>query len=241
MAKDTDVVNLEAQTDGLPEPNISATPEGQPLDQAGGSAVTLEAIEELVKREVQSMKDSRLGKFDTRLDDLEGAVAKYEALQKQGLSKDQALNKMQGDKELDDMKSQLTSLLAGKVPAESTGVGSQNWKSRRASILSEAGIEGNDPRFIEFMKQKFSSYDDMNDKLFSKTEEWSFTDETKPKPDSSTIAQTVNSVPTVEDGYPEDDDELGDKLVELQRDYSKNEAEVNKIAKVLELRAKKQE
>ena len=150
MPKDTDVVNPEPKIEGeLPEPQISGTPAGQPLDQAGGSSVTLEAIEELIKREVQSVKDVRFGKHETRLDKLESpesTIERYEALQSQGLSKDQALNQMQGDKELGDIKSQLASLLEGKVPDASPGGGEQDWKERRASILSKAEIDGNDPR-----------------------------------------------------------------------------------------------
>jgi hypothetical protein len=209
MAKATEVVNPEPKIEGeLPEPQISGSPAGQSLEQAGDSSVTLEAIEKLVEKQFQSMKDTRLGKFDTRLDDLEGAVGRYEALQAQGLSKDQALNQMQGDKELGDIKTQLASLLEGKVPDVSAGVGTQSWKERRASILSDAKIEGSDPRFVEFMKQKFTSHDDMNEKLFEIAEGWSFADEIKPQPSASTVAQIVPSIPSadvdVTEKYKED-------------------------------------
>ena len=117
------------------------------------------------------------------------------------MSKDQALNQMQGDKELGDIKSQLASLLEGKAPEASPGGGTQGWKERRASILSDAGIDGSDPRFVNFMRQKFSSYDDMNEKLFKEAEGWSFADETKPKPSASTVAQVVPSVPTGDGDY----------------------------------------
>ena len=204
MANEKENVNPASQTEDLPEPQISEPQAGQSFAQAGDSSVTLKAVEELLDRKFQSMKDTRLGKMETKLDDLEGAVRKYEDLQAQGLSKDQALNQMQGDKELGDIKSQLASLLEGKAPEASAGAGSLGWKERRASILSEAGIEGNDPRFVDFMKQKFSSYDDMNEQLFKQAEGWSFTDEQKPKPSASTVAQIVPSVPSGDGTYTEE-------------------------------------
>ena len=194
-----DNVNPVAKIEDLPDPKIAEQQAGQDLAQAGDPSVTLESLRDMIREEMQSIKDTRLGKSETRLDNLESAVGKYEALQAQGLSKDQALNQMQGDKELGDIKSQLASLLEGKVPDVSTGVGAQGWKERRASILSDSKIDGSDPRFVEFMKQKFTSHDDMNEKLFKSAEEWSFADETKPKPSAGTVAQIIPEV-TAGDG-----------------------------------------
>ncbi len=244
MANEKENVNPEPKIEGeLPEPQISGTPAGQALAQAGDSSVTLEAIEKLIKREVQSVKDTRFGKHETRLDKLESpesTVERYEALQAQGLSKDQALNQMQGDKELGDIKSQLASLLEGKVPAVSAGVGAQDWKERRASILSDAKIEGSDPRFIEFMKGEYSSYDDMNEKLFTRAEEWSFADETKPKPSAATVAQTVPAVVAQDGKFDEySDDQLAAKLESLAKNPSKNLKEMDILDAELARRATK--
>ena len=239
MANDTDVVNLEPKIEGeIPEPKISGKPEGQPLDQASGSAVTLEAIEKLVKREVQSMKDSRLGKFDTRLDSLEGAIEKYEALLSQGLSKDQAKIKMQGDKELEDMKAQLASLLEGKAPEKSEGSGTRNWKEQQASILSEAGIEANDPRVIDMLKKEnFPSHKDYLVALQERANEWSFEDAKKPQPSSSTVAQVTPPVIAKAGDFDQfSDDQLGDKLVELSKEPSKNQKEMDMLVAELSRR-----
>ena len=240
MPNDKDVVNSESKIEGdLPEPTISGTPTGQPLDQAGDSSVTLEAVEQLLDKRFQSMKDTRLGKMETKLTDMEGTISKYEALQSQGLSKDQAKVKMQGDQELGDIKSQLASLLEGKAPEALPGGSTQGWKERRASILTDAGIDGSDSRFVDFMKQEFASHDDMNDKLFKATEEWSFTDETKPKPDSSTITQVIASTPVVGDDYKGlSDDELGARYEKLAKEPTKNKAEMDKVIKAIERRDK---
>jgi len=203
MANDPENVNPTPTIEDLPDAQVAGDQAGQTLVQAGDSSVTLEGIlaspefKALVDKEIQRKTDKQFGKHGTRLDKLEspeGTIERYEALQAQGMSKDQAMSKMQGDKELADTRARL-SVLEGKAPDVSAGAGAQGWKERRASILSDAGIDGNDPRFIDFMKQKFSSYDDMNVKLFEKAEGWSFTDETKPKPSASTVAQTIPSIP----------------------------------------------
>jgi hypothetical protein len=51
------------------------------------------------------------------------------------------------------------------------------------------------------MKQDFTSYDDMNEKLFKSVQEWSFTDETKPQPSGTTVAQVVPTVPAGDGSY----------------------------------------
>ena len=202
MANDTDVVNQEPQIENLPDPQISGKPAGQPLDQAGGSSVTLKAVEELLDRKFQSMKDTRLGKMESKLDDLEGAVGRYEALQSQGMSKDQALSQMQGDKELGDMKSQLASLLEGKVPEASPGGGEKDWKKRRASILSDAGIKSDDPRVVDMLrKENFDSHDGYVEALQKRANEWSFADAKKPQPSAGSVAQTIPSVPAGSGDY----------------------------------------
>ena len=204
MANDTDVVNQEPQIENLPDPQISGKPAGQPLDQAGGSTVTLEDLRDMVREEMQSIKDTRIGKSETRLDNLEGAIARYEA-EKGGTVDAKALSTLQEAQELSDIKSQLASLLGGKVPEASTGVGEKDWKKRRASILSDAGIKSDDPRVVDMLrKENFESHDSYIEALQERANEWSFADEKKPKPSSSTVAQVIPSVPTGDGTYNTD-------------------------------------
>jgi len=216
-----DNVNPVAEIEELPDPKISKPQAGQDLAQAGDPSVTLEDFRGMVREEMQSIKDTRLGKHDTRLENLESAIAQYEA-EKGGTVDAKALSKLQGVQRDKEILERVVALEGGKVPDASAGAGIQNWKERRASILSEAGIEGSDPRFVEFMKQKFSSYDDMNEQLYKRVEDWSFTDEQKPKPSASTVAQVVPSIPTgggdyTEDKYAEDMNKARGNKAELER------------------------
>lgn len=230
MANVTENVNPEPQIEGeVPEPQISGTQAGQSLGQAGDSAVTLEAVEKLIQKEVQSIKDTRLGKHGTRLDDLEEAVKRYDALQDSGLSKGEALGKMQGDQELSDIKAQLASLLGGDTTAVSAGAGAQSWAEKQASILSDAGLEPNDSRLTELLKSKtYVDYDEYLEDLRGKTFDWKQADAKKPQPSSSTVAQTVPSVvPQAGDFDDYSDDQIGDKMVELLKEPSKHKKEID--------------
>ena len=203
MADEKEKVNPDSKIEDLPDPKISEPQAGQTLAQAGDPSVTLEDFRGMVREEMQSIKDTRLGKHDTRLENLESAIAQYEA-EKGGTVDAKALSKLQGVQRDKEILERVVALEGGKVPEVSAGAGSQNWKERRASILSDAGIDGSDTRFVEFMKQNFTSYDDMNEQLYKRAEDWSFTDEQKPKPAASTVAQVVPSIPTGSGDYTKD-------------------------------------
>ena len=78
----------------------------------------------------------------------------------------------------------------------------KDWKKQRASILSNAEIEMNDPRVVDMLqKENFVSHDAYIEALQKRANEWSFADETKPKPSASTVAQTVPSIPVGDGAY----------------------------------------
>ena len=198
MAKDTEVVNSEPKIEDLPEPQISGNQGGQPLDRAGGSSVTLEAIGELVKREVQSVKDTRLGKHESRLDDLEGAISQYESL-KGGTVDADALGTMQGKKALADMRAELETLKGSNVAAPSAGAGEELGREQEASILKENQIAVDDPRIVELLRSgEYSSkaeyLKDLNEKAFA----WRQVDAKKPVPGIGAVAQVVPSIPSAD-------------------------------------------
>ena len=139
MANVTENVNPEPQIEVEPTPQISGTQAGQSLGQAGESAVTLEAVEKLIQKEVQSIKDTRLGKHGTRLDNLEEAVSHAYDLQASGVSKDKALQQMTGVQREKDFESRLASLEGGDTETVLAGAGAQSWAEKQASILSEIG------------------------------------------------------------------------------------------------------
>ena len=200
MANANESVNPELTIESLPDSQIANKPAGQPYEQAGESSVTLKAVEELIQKQFQSLKDSRLGKMESQLNDLEGAVRKYEALQSQGLSKDQALNQMQGERELQDIKAKLDSVLGDNKAVPSTGVGEKSWGERQQTILDNAGIDKNDSRIVELLRASKSKQGFLAD-LEAKTFEWKQSDVNKPQPSASTVAQTIPSVPSGDGSY----------------------------------------
>jgi len=203
MAEANESVNPALTIESLPDSQIASKPAGQPYEQAGESSVTLKAVEELIQKQFQSLKDTRLGKMESQLNDLEGAVAKYEALQSQGLSKDQALNQMQGDRELQDIKAKLDSVLGGNKAVPSTGVGEKSWGERQQAILDNAGIDKNDSRIVELLRTSKSKQGFLAD-LEAKTFEWKQSDVNKPQPSASTVASTIPSVPSGDGSYTVD-------------------------------------
>ena len=203
MANANESVNPELTIESLPDSQIASKPAGQPYEQAGESSVTLKAVEELIQKQFQSLKDSRLGKMESQLNDLEGAVRKYEALQSQGLSKDQALNQMQGERELQDIKAKLDSVLGDNKAVPSTGVGEKSWGEKQQAILDNAGIDKNDSRIVELLrasKSKQGFLAELEEKSFA----WKQADVNKPKPSASTVAQTIPSVPSGDGSYTAD-------------------------------------
>ena len=205
MANGTEQVQQPSTIDELPNSPIAEKTAGQPLNQAGETAVNFEELlshpdfQAALDKKVQSVKDVRFGKMETQVKDLKGAIAKYEAL-KGGTVDVAVLDKMQGDQELQDMKAQLAALTGGNKPEASTGVGSQDWAGKQASILENAGIEKNDPRIVELLRTA-SNKQDFLTKLEANTFDWKQADVNKPVPSAGTVAQITPSVPSGDGTY----------------------------------------
>ena len=201
MANPKDNVEPTPQIEDNPSPTISGEQGGQSFEEAGDKSVDFSAIlsnpdfEAFLDKKIQSKQDSRLGKYGTRLDDLEGAVSKYEALKGSGLSSEQAMDKMRGDQDLADIKAQLEAL--GGAPSESSaGTGEKPWTERQASILAESGIQKDDRRLSDLLRSNtFANHAEYLKVLEAKSFEWRQADAKKPQPSSSTVAPTAPSVP----------------------------------------------
>ena len=203
MANENENVNPEPKIEEQPTPQISGAPAGQTYAQAGDSGVTLEDVlaspelQDYIDKRVKSQQDTRLGKYGTRLDNLEGAIAEYNALVKGGMSEPQALAKMQGDKKLQDLEAEIQALKSGNVATPSAGAGEKKLLTeKQASILSNANLKTDDPRFTEFLRDNvFPSNEAYLEALDTKALEWQQQDAKKPQPSSSTVAQPVPQVP----------------------------------------------
>ena len=200
MANDPENVNLDPKIDDLPDQSISETPAGQSLEQADASSITLQDVlaspelQEYIKKEVQSKTDSRLGTYGTRLDSVEGAISRYDTLVDGGMSKPEALAKMQGDQRLHDLESEVASLRGDTTTVPLPGGGDTDWGARQQAILDNAGIDKNDPRIVELLRTSKSKQEfiaELEEKSFA----WKQADAKKPEPSATTVAQMTPSVP----------------------------------------------
>ena len=242
MANANDTVNPTPTIEDLPDAQVAGDQAGQSYEQAAGSAVTLENIlaspelEAYVDKVVKQKQDVRLGKYGTRLDEAESAIAKYEALIAGGMTSEGAKAKIKVDKELDDKIAKLDSLISGNAVAPSPGGGEKSWAEKQATILDNSGIAKDDPRIVELLRTA-SDKQDFIEKLEEQTFAWKQADANKPQPSSSTVAQIVPSVVTEKgelDAFTSD--QLGDKLVDLLKEPSKNAEQITLLSKELEVR-----
>jgi len=224
MAKDNEAVNPEPQIEETPTPQISETQAGQPYDQAGDSGADLESLRAMVREELQSVKDTRIGKSETRLDNLEAAISQYEA-EKGGTVDAKALSTLQGVQREKDLLSRIEALEGGKAVTPSAGSGRELLTEKQASILSEVGLSAKDPRFVEFLRDnpKFKSNEEYFEALDKKALEWQSADAKKPQPSASTVAQTIPSVPAGDGSYTKD------KYVEDMNKARGNKAELQRV------------
>lgn len=198
MADVTENVTPAPQIEETPNPQISGAQGEQSLGQAGDKSAILDAIlaspefEKLVEKKVQSKQDKRLGQYGTRLESLEDAVSQYEALKEGGLSSAEALNQMRGQQTLAEMKAEIEALKGSVMAGGSAGAGAQTWEEAQQAILSKHGLETTDPRAVELARSKvWKSHKEYLDALAEKANDWSFSDSTKPKPSTSTVANTT--------------------------------------------------
>ena len=209
MANGTEDVKQPETIADLPDQQIASETVGQPLHQAGGSAVDFEKLlshpdfQAALDKKVQSVKDVRFGRMETEVKDLRGAIAKYDSLVKQGLSPDQAVAQMEGEDKMSKLESQVASLLSGNKPVPSAGAGEQDWAGKQASILENAGIDKSDPRVVELLRASGSKQEfiaNLEEKSFA----WKKADVSKPQPSAGTVAQTIPSVPSGDGTYTKD-------------------------------------
>lgn len=151
-------------SEGQPTPQFQNQPDVQPNSQPQGSNLRDEVtniLKELgyagdlnaaIERQIQSTKDRRFANLDKvtgRVDDLESQIARYDALIKGGMSKDDALFRMKVE---DAISKQPTS---GSTNSPAFGGQTDDWWVRtQRSLLSVAGVSENDPGFAEFVRSK---------------------------------------------------------------------------------------
>jgi len=154
------------------------------------------------------------------------------------MSEEAAITRMEEKREFQEVREQLAQVLGGNKAVPSAGAGEKSWAEKQQAILDDAGIDKNDPRIVELLRNAASKQDFLV-KLEESTFAWKQADVKKPQPSSSTVAQTIPSVIPTEGAYADISSEaLGDSILELHKDYTKNKAEIDARTKELARRDK---
>jgi len=208
MAKTNEAVNPELTIESLPDSQIASKPAGQPYEPASASVVDFSVLKkdpafiEFIDKQVQSKQDKRLGQYGTKLENLEAAIAQYEA-EKGGTVDTKALSSLQVAQRNKELLERVAVLEGGNVAVPSAGAGEKSWAEKQQAILDNAGIDKNDPRIVELLRNAASKQDFLV-KLEESTFAWKQADVNKPKPSASTVAQTIPSVPSGDGTYTAD-------------------------------------
>lgn len=208
MATVPENVNPEPTIESLPDSQIASPPVAQTLEPAGDSSANFKAFlespefEEFIDKKVQSKQDKRLGQYGTKLENLEAAIAQYEA-EKGGTVDTSALSKLQITQRNKELLERVAALEGGNKSVPSTGVGEQDWGGRQQAILDNAGIDKSDQRIVELLRTSKSKQEfiaNLEEQSFA----WKQADVNKPQPSGSTVAQVIPSVPAGDGTYTAD-------------------------------------
>lgn len=119
-------------------------------------------VEETTKRQVQSMKDVRFDRQEKRLSSLEETAAAIKEKMQGGASYDEAVDELGKEQRLNSLEEKLEhALTGGNSSEEPSDTGFRNWASEQATILSQVGLEADDPRIVELRRE----HEDPNDYL----------------------------------------------------------------------------
>ena len=120
----------------------------------------------------------------------------------------------------------------------SAGPDARPWGVRQKEILESAGLELTDPRAVELAKsQKWTDPEVYLKELATATFGWAQDIQSKPKPDASTAGNLIPGTSSTS-SFTKDDDALGQELLDLSVDYSKNSVRIGEINAELKRRDK---
>ena len=221
-----DVVEQASESEGMPTPKISQEP---PQDSPG---------------DLDALANALMEKLEPQL--LEKAQSVFQSEKDKGIASaskkaDSALDATESMREVvDKFTSYLESMNESSSEKTSAGTEVFDWAGEQKRILQESGIESSDRRLSDLLKEReFSSHEEYIKVLNEEAFKWVQADAKKPQPSAATVAQTVPGV-SIDVGSFGDytSDQLGDKMVEMMKDYSKHESEIVAVEKELERRAK---
>ena len=144
-----------------------------------------------------------------------------------------ALREMERDEKINS--------LGQPVPIQeptSAGPDARPWGVRQNEILESAGLELNDPRAVELAKSKqWADPETYLVALAGETFAWAQDSQSNPKPDASTAGNLIPGTSSTS-SFNKDSEALGQEVIDLSVDYSKNSKRIDEINKELATRDK---
>lgn len=252
MANDQEQVASKSVSEETPKPTFTDKEQTSTSSQADETVERLlgeltprlrdelsSEMEKIAEKQWQQGKDRRIHGLEDDVSNLKTTIAEYEALKQSGKSDDEAVREMETQRELREMRSQLEKISGGGDSQSNPGKAEVDWMESQQSILENVGMSTADPEFAEFVREKnFENPDEYIKELRNKAFEWQMSSANKPTPSSSTVAQTTPSASAGQGYAGMSDDELAEKLSELQSRPSQTTAERTKIREELDRRMK---
>jgi len=213
------------ETPAPPTPVISAPSGGQPqsvaptIDEDKLVAKLIDRLDEVIEKKVQSKTDRRLSRVDGFYADME-SLKGY--LQKNKGDVDAAYREMA----IDDLLQQRAA--SGAVPGRTAEPEPQVDPLKVADILNEAEVQFDDPDVVAWSKKQYAdvgdAYRDLSRMVTKKVKQGRAASGSPVLDAGTTVVQSGN----------EDADSLTDKLAELQRQPTKNQAAIGALSRKLE-------
>ena len=208
-----------------PTPTISEPSGGQPksvapaIDEDKLVAKLIERLEDVIEKKVQSKTDRRLSRVDGFYADME-SLKGY--LQKNKGDVDAAYREMAID---DLLQSRAAS---GAVPGRTAEPEPQVDASTVADILNEAEVKFDDPDVLTWSKKQYAdvgdAYRELSRMVTKKVKQGR----------AASGSPVLDAGTTVVPAGGEEADDLTDKLIELQKQPTKNKAAIGALSKKLE-------
>lgn len=245
MANDKENANDASQSEEQTHSRFSEQQDAQSSGQAPDSFEEFRekygsALDDYLDRKFQSFKDTRLGTHETDIEHLKEeqssirqTLSEFQELKEEGWTDAQAVRLMEQSKP----KTSQSTPESTPEPSEGSE-DSRSWREREQAILEDVGIDTNDERFIEFIRETNDmSNEEYIQELETQSRRWRNADLTKPKPSSSTAANTARSESQATRKFDEmSDEEIGAEVEELMPNYSQHAERIKELTAELERR-----
>lgn len=231
-----EIGTTSTETPAQPKPEFSSeeTPSSPGnLDEIANALIEKLSpqVIEIARKASQSGKDSGIAKAQKNankalegVESMRGVVEKFQAYVATYGSEERAYVEMERDARL----SKLESSNSGQEPV---GAGSKSWEIEQKEILESVGLSLSDQRVLDLARsKKWSNEREYLDALKANTFDWFQGEANKPEPSAGTTGTTVNGTTGSQGDFPDlSSEQLGDRMVSLMAERTKNAPEIEKI------------